>query len=204
MHCMTPTTDTSTFTWQNGWLCGAQHLPSPNFGPRPAGETISLAVLHSISLPPGEYGTGCVQQLFTNQLNWDAHPYFQGIRGLEVSAHFFITRQGVVWQFVSCDDRAWHAGASQWCGRDNCNDFSIGIELEGLEGRQFAPPQYQALQQLCQALAAHYPLTHIAGHEHIAPGRKQDPGPGFDWTRLQQPLQHLPMQWPLSVQPAKG
>ena len=200
---MTPTTDASLPTWQQGWLSSALHLPSPNFGPRPEGVDISLAVVHSISLPPGAYGTGCVQQLFTNQLDWDAHPYFQGIRGLQVSAHFFITRQGVVWQFVSCDDRAWHAGTSQWCGRDNCNDFSIGIELEGLEGGQFDAPQYQALEHLCQALAAHYPLTHIAGHEHIAPGRKQDPGPGFDWAHLQQQLQHLPVQWPSTVPPNK-
>ena len=118
--------------WHQGWLCAphVQHLPSPNFGPRPAGACIDLAVLHSISLPPGQYGTGCVQQLFTNQLDWAAHPYFESIRGLEVSAHFFITRQGMVWQFVSADDRAWHAGASAWRGRGNCKDDSIGIELE--------------------------------------------------------------------------
>lgn len=157
---------------------------------------IDLLVVHSISLPPGQYGTGCVQQLFSNQLDWDAHPYFETIRGLEVSAHFFITREGVVWQFVSCDARAWHAGASQWDGRTNCNDFSIGVELEGLEGLAFESAQYRSLGQLCQALAAHYPIAHIAGHEHIAPGRKQDPGPGFDWQRLQAPLQGLALQFP--------
>jgi hypothetical protein len=104
------------------------------FRPSPRDAQIDLVVIHSISLPPGQYGTGAVQQLFTNQLDWDAHPYYQGIRGLEVSSHFFITRQGEIWQFVSCDDRAWHAGVSQWRGRERCNDDSIGIELEGLEG----------------------------------------------------------------------
>lgn len=193
---MTLSTDSVAPTWQAGWLSSAQHLPSPNFGPRPAGAAIDLAVVHSISLPPGQYGTGCVQQLFTNQLDWEAHPYFQGIRGLQVSSHFFIARDGAVWQFVSCDDRAWHAGRSQWRGRENCNDFSIGIELEGLEGLTFDAAQYQALAQLTQALAAHYPLAHVTGHEHIAPGRKQDPGPGFDWPRLQAHLHTLPLTFP--------
>ncbi|RGE45946.1 1,6-anhydro-N-acetylmuramyl-L-alanine amidase AmpD [Comamonas testosteroni] len=175
--------------WKSGWLQSAQQLPSPNFGPRPHGAAIDLVVVHSISLPPGQYGTGAVQQLFTNQLDWDAHPYFQSIRGLEVSSHFFITRQGDVWQFVSCDDRAWHAGVSQWRGRDRCNDDSIGIELEGLEGLQFEPAQYQALQKLCESIGMQYAIRYIAGHEHIAPGRKQDPGPGFDWKHLAWQLQ---------------
>lgn len=170
--------------WQQGWLNTARLLPSPNFGPRPDGALIDLVVVHSISLPPGEYGTGAVQQLFTNRLDWDAHPYYQGIRGLEVSSHFFITRAGEVWQFVSCDDRAWHAGVSQWRGRERCNDDSIGIELEGLEGLQFDAPQYAALAELCRAIGRRYPVRYIAGHEHIAPGRKQDPGPGFDWQNL--------------------
>lgn len=188
-----PASDT---LWHKGWLASAQRLDSPNFGPRPPDVAIDLLVVHSISLPPGEYGNGCVQQLFTNQLDWEAHPYFQGIRGMEVSSHFFITRQGVLWQFVSCDDRAWHAGKSHWRGRDNCNDYSIGIELEGLENLQFETAQYQALTQLCQALVAHYPIAHIAGHEHIAPGRKQDPGAGFDWPHLQASLAKLPVQFP--------
>ena len=181
--------------WRDGWLNGVRHLPSPNFGPRPAQAQIDLLVVHSISLPPGQFGTGCVQQLFTNQLDWDAHPYFQGIRGLEVSAHFFIERTGQIWQFVSCDARAWHAGKSTWRGRENCNDDSIGIELEGLEGLTFEDPQYTSLQQLSEAIAQHYPLHYIAGHEHIAPGRKQDPGPGFDWPRLQKPLHARHPQW---------
>ncbi|MGN1056648.1 MAG: 1,6-anhydro-N-acetylmuramyl-L-alanine amidase AmpD [Comamonas sp.] len=187
---MTCSTDTSFPLWHNGWLSTAQHRPSPNFGPRPAGASIDLVVVHSISLPPGQYGTGCVQQLFGNTLDWGAHPYFESIRGLEVSSHFFIERTGQLWQFVSCDDRAWHAGKSHWQGRENCNDFSIGIELEGLEGLCFEDAQYAQLRTLCAQLQAHYPVHQLAGHEHIAPGRKQDPGPGFDWQRLQADLQH--------------
>lgn len=173
--------------WQAGWWAQARPLPSPNFGPRPVGMAVDLAVIHSISLPPAQYGTGCVQQLFCNQLDWDTHPYFQQIRGAEVSAHFLIERQGQVWQFVSCDDRAWHAGQSSFQGRDNCNDYSIGIELEGIEGGLFEVAQYAALNRLLAALAAVYPVAHIAGHEDIAPGRKQDPGPGFDWGRVVYP-----------------
>ena len=188
--------ETPCALWDAGWLQIATHCPSPNFGPRPAGASIDLVVVHSISLPPGVYGTGAVQRLFTNQLDWDAHPYFQGIRGLEVSSHFFITRQGTVWQFVSCDERAWHAGVSEWRGRDRCNDDSIGIELEGLEGLDFEPAQYDSLAQLSQQIRAYYPIAYIAGHEHIAPGRKQDPGAGFSWPRLQQSL-----QWPEAMFP---
>jgi AmpD protein len=179
--------------WDGGWLRQAIRLPSPNFGPRPAQVLIDLIVVHSISLPPGQYGGEGVQALFTNRLDWDAHPYYQQIRGLEVSSHFYIRRDGALWQFVSCDDRAWHAGRSHYRGRDNCNDDSIGIELEGLEGGTFEPAQYQALADLCQALCARYPIAHLAGHEHIAPGRKLDPGPGFDW-RLLQTLLGLPPQ----------
>lgn len=170
--------------WQGGWLQSAQACPSPNFGPRPAGAELDLLVLHSISLPPAEYGTGCVQQLFTNTLDWEAHPYFQSIRGAEVSAHFFIERTGRLWQFVSCDERAWHAGRSCFAGRENCNDYSIGVELEGIEGGLFELAQYAALRGLIAALQQRYPLRHITGHEHIAPGRKQDPGAGFDWPQL--------------------
>jgi N-acetyl-anhydromuramoyl-L-alanine amidase len=174
--------------WQGGWYRYARALASPNFGPRPAGATIDLVVIHSISLPPGEFGNGNVQRLFTNQLDWEAHSYFQGIRGLQVSAHFFITRSGALWQFVACGDRAWHAGESSYRGRGNCNDDSIGIELEGLEGDHFEAPQYETLAGLCAALLQAYPIAHIAGHEHIAAGRKQDPGPGFDWPRLKASL----------------
>lgn len=166
----------------------ARARPSPNFGPRPAGEAITLAVVHSISLPPGQYHGDAVQKLFLNQLNWDAHPCFAGIRGLQVSAHFFIRRSGRVLQFVSCDQRAWHAGVSIWRGRERCNDWSIGIELEGVEGDVFEPAQYLRLMRLLRALRQRYPLADVVGHEHVAPGRKTDPGPGFDWTRLKRGL----------------
>lgn len=174
--------------WRGGWYGFARRLDSPNFGPRPPGAQIDLVVLHSISLPPGEYGTDAVQQLFCNALDWDAHPYYQGIRGLQVSAHFYVRRTGELWQFVDCDQRAWHAGASAWRGRSNCNDDSIGIELEGLEGGPFEQAQYETLEALMPALAQRYPIRHVAGHEHIAPGRKCDPGPGFDWPRLRHAL----------------
>ena len=198
------TTPTEPLTWNGGWLRPAQHQPSPNHGARPAGAAIDLIVVHSISLPPGQYGTGAVQQLFANQLDWDAHPYYQSIRGLQVSAHFFITRQGQLWQFVDADARAWHAGVSAYRGRTGCNDDSIGIELEGLEGQTFEPAQYQCLAALCQALRQRYPIAHIAGHEHIAPGRKQDPGPGFDWALLQQQLAWPGTCFPATTLPAKA
>lgn len=172
----------------DGWHRHARAVPSPNFGPRPAHAHIDLLVLHSISLPPGQYGGPQVEQLFTNTLDCGAHPYFDALRGLQVSAHFFVRRTGELVQFVSCHDRAWHAGQSCWRGRSNCNDDSIGIELEGLEGDTFEPAQYATLATLCHALAQRYPLAHVAGHEHIAPGRKQDPGPGFDWAQLQREL----------------
>ncbi len=174
--------------WKNGWYRYARALASPNFGPRPTEAKIDLIVIHSISLPPGEYGNGNVQRLFTNQLDWEAHTYFQGIRGLQVSSHFFIARTGALWQFVSCDGRAWHAGESSYRGRVNCNDDSVGIELEGLEGDTFEASQYETLTGLCASLLQRYPIDHIAGHEHIAPGRKQDPGPGFNWPLLQNSL----------------
>ena len=174
--------------WREGWYRFAKHTPSPNFGPRPAHTLVDLVVVHPISLPPGVYGGPEIEALFTNTLDWDAHPYFQQIRGAEVSAHFVIRRDGALIQFVSCDDRAWHAGRSHYQGRDNCNDFSIGIELEGLEGHTFEALQYETLSSLCAAIAQHYKLHHIAGHEHVAPDRKQDPGAGFDWQLLQRSL----------------
>jgi N-acetyl-anhydromuramoyl-L-alanine amidase len=174
--------------WQGGWYRFARKLASPNFGTRPAGALVDLVVLHSISLPPGRYGGDEVQRLFSNTLDWDAHPYFKSIEGLTVSAHFYIARNGELWQFVSCEERAWHAGASHYRGRGDCNDDSIGIELEGLEGGPFETAQYEALSGLCAAVAQQYPIEHIAGHEHIAPGRKQDPGEGFDWARLRRSL----------------
>jgi AmpD protein len=170
--------------WRQGWWSGARRCSSPNCGLRPAGVVVDLVVLHSISLPPGVYGGDAVERLFTNRLDWSAHPSFEAIRGLQVSAHFVLRRDGTATQFVSGDQRAWHAGASQWRGRDNCNDYSIGIELEGLEGATFEAAQYAALTTLLRALQRRYPLREITGHEQVAPGRKQDPGPGFDWQRL--------------------
>jgi AmpD protein len=174
--------------WDDGWYRFAGRLPSPNFGPRPAGCTVDLIVIHSISLPPGEYGGDGVQRLFTNTLDWNQHPYYKTIEGIQVSAHFYVRRDGQLWQFVSCDDRAWHAGASTWRGRDNCNDFSIGIELEGLEGEPFDAAQYETLSALAASVAQRYPISQVAGHEHVAPGRKHDPGRGFDWRALHHQL----------------
>lgn len=169
--------------WQRGWWDGARHCPSPNFGPRPTGTLPTLAVVHSISLPPGVYGGAQVEQFFLNQLDVSAHPYFDRLRGLRVSAHFFIRREGECVQFVSCLERAWHAGASVWRGRSNCNDFSIGIELEGLEGEAFEAAQYARLHELLVAIAGPGGCIDVAGHEHVATGRKCDPGCGFQWDR---------------------
>ena len=174
--------------WLGGWYQFARVVKSPNFGPRPEGALVDLIVIHSISLPPGDFGNGNVQRLFTNQLDWEAHPYFEGLRGLQVSAHFFIARSGALWQFVGCNDRAWHAGQSSYRGRDNCNDDSIGIEMEGLEGSTFEAAQYETLASVGAALLAAFPISHLAGHEHIAAGRKQDPGLGFEWSWFQQAL----------------
>ena len=170
--------------WQAGWHRDARRVASPNFGPRPPGSVIDLAVIHSISLPPGEYGGDHIEHLFTNQLDWDAHPYFAQIRGAEVSAHFVIRRDGELIQFVSVNDRAWHAGRSSWRGRDNCNDHSVGIELEGLEHTPFEAPQYAALARLLNDLSLCWPIAEAVGHEHVAPGRKEDPGRAFDWALL--------------------
>lgn len=172
-------------SWDEGWCAAARRIPSPNFGPRPPGTDVTLAVIHSISLPPGVYGGDEIERLFTNALDWSAHPYFEQIRGSEVSAHFVIRRTGELLQFVSVHDRAWHAGRSSWQGRENCNDFSVGIELEGLEGTPFEPAQYQTLMLLLDALSQRWPITQIAGHEHVAPGRKRDPGNAFEWAHLQ-------------------
>jgi N-acetyl-anhydromuramoyl-L-alanine amidase len=183
--------------WSQGWYRFARQLHSPNFGPRPPGVCIDMVVLHSISLPPGQYGGEQVQQLFTNQLDWSTHPYFQTIQGMQVSSHFYIQREGELWQFVSCEDRAWHAGVSNYRGRDNCNDDSIGVEMEGLEGDCFEPAQYETLQALIGAIAQRYDIAHIAGHEHIASGRKNDPGSGMDWALLQRSLGFLTQCFPV-------
>jgi len=177
--------------WRAGWLRGARRVASPNFGHRPANVAIDLVVVHSISLPPGEYGGDAIERLFTNRLDPAAHPYFDTIRGLRVSAHFLVRRDGELIQFVSCDERAWHAGESTWKGRTDCNDFSVGIELEGLEGDTFQEAQYERLAATLIGLAARYPIRAVAGHEHIAPGRKSDPGAGFDWPGLRRRVEQL-------------
>ena len=149
---------------------------------------VDMVVLHSISLPAGVYGGPYIHRLFHNRLDPAAHVEFGPLQGLEVSAHFLIRRDGQLVQFVSCDRRAWHAGRSAWAGRGNCNDFSIGIELEGLEGLTFEPAQYVILRRLLRSIRRHYPVRSLVGHEHIAPGRKSDPGPGFDWRSLRREL----------------
>ena len=166
-----------------GRLVRALQIPSPNFDARPAGSPINLLVVHSISLPPGEFGGPAVIEFFLNRLNHSVHPYFEQIRGMEVSTHFFIRRSGELIQFVPCMHRAWHAGRSTWKGRERCNDFSIGIELEGTDDAAFSGSQYDQLAQLTRELQRAYPIHDIVGHSDIAPGRKTDPGSGFEWAR---------------------
>ncbi|HNQ05123.1 MAG TPA: 1,6-anhydro-N-acetylmuramyl-L-alanine amidase AmpD [Thiobacillaceae bacterium] len=170
-----------------GWLAGARRIPSPNCDARPQGERVCLVVLHNISLPPGEFGGPGVEDLFCNRLDARAHPYYAQIHALRVSAHFFIRRDGELIQFVPCGLRAWHAGASQWRGRERCNDFSVGIELEGTDEVPFTTAQYERLDIVLPALRRAYPIAAIVGHADIAPGRKTDPGPHFDWSRLAAP-----------------
>lgn len=173
-----------------GWCQDIVHCPSPNFNERPEGE-VSLLVIHNISLPPGQFATGKVQEFFQNRLDITEHPYFDGIAHLRVSAHFLIERDGKVTQFVSCMDRAWHAGVSSFEGRETCNDFSLGIELEGTDDLPFTEAQYHSLIALARQLMATYPgITpqRICGHSDIAPGRKTDPGEGFDWGRFRAAL----------------
>jgi AmpD protein len=176
--------DESGLEWQDGWWREARRVPSPNFRARPPGERVDTVVLHSISLPPGEYGGDGVERLFTNTLDWSAHPYYETIRGLEVSAHFLVRRDGEVLQFVSIADRASHAGRSSWAGRTEANDWSVGIELEGLEGDTFEAAQYATLERLLPAIDRAHAVVLVVGHEHVAPGRKTDPGAGFDWADL--------------------
>lgn len=168
------------------WLRPARHCPSPNCNARPVGILPRLVVVHGISLPPGEFGGPWIDHLFTNRLDATRHPYFAEIAGLTVSAHLLIRRDGEIVQYVPFDLRAWHAGRSCYQGEENCNDFSIGIELEGTDEQPYAEVQYHVLARVMRALKGHYPDTvgHLAGHSDIAPGRKTDPGPGFDWGRL--------------------
>lgn len=182
----------SSMTIKDGLLSDATWLASPNNNRRPDDTTIDTIVIHNISLPPNEFGA-CgtdgvhyVKALFTNQLDWDAHPYFQTIRGAEVSAHLFIERDGTITQFVNFNERAWHAGRSSYLGRPECNDYSIGIELEGSDFVTFTTAQYDTLAAVVAAIYAAYPKTrrHLTGHSDIAPGRKTDPGDYFEWAKL--------------------
>ena len=179
------TTDHGNFV--AGWLSLVRQVPSPNCDLRPEGVIPELIVVHGISLPPGEYGGPAIEALFTNTLDPGGHPYFANIAQMQVSAHFLVRRTGEVVQFVSAESRAWHAGVSRWGGREQCNDFSIGIELEGCDDQAYADEQYDALTDLLAALRRQYPTiggNAIVGHSDIAPGRKTDPGPAFDWSRL--------------------
>lgn len=177
--------DTRTPVWvDGGWHAQARIVASPNFGARPPGMAIDLVVVHSISLPPGVYGGDAIDRLFTNRLDPADHPSFAEVAGLQVSAHFLIRRDGELVQFVDVEQRAWHAGNSTWRGRSGCNDFSVGIELEGLPGDAFESAQYRCLAVLLADLAERWPIGEVTGHEHVAPGRKDDPGPAFDWPHL--------------------
>jgi AmpD protein len=167
-----------------GLLSDARQIPSLNCDDRPPGEAVRLVVIHAISLPPGEFGGPGIIDLFTNRLDPDAHPYFREIRDLKVSSHFLVRRDGELIQFVPCSRRAWHAGVSTWMGREACNDFSIGIELEGCDQLAFEDAQYHTLERLLDELRRRYPIEALAGHSDIAPGRKTDPGPCFDWHRV--------------------
>lgn len=185
-------------THQNGWIQGVRCLPSPNFSARPSGTIIDLLVIHNISLPPGKFGGDHVDALFCNTLDCDADPYFDSLRELRVSAHFFISRTGIVTQYVSLADRAWHAGVSQWNGREQCNDFSIGIELEGTDTTPYDDAQYISLTGLTRILMRNYPaitVKRVVGHNDIAPGRKTDPGAAFDWQRFRAALNENKVLW---------
>ena len=167
-----------------GVLAGVPYMASPNCDERPHGTSIRLVVIHAISLPPGEFGGDGILQLFTNRLRAEDHPYYREIHALRVSAHFLIRRDGTLIQFVPCEKRAWHAGVSRWKEQERCNDFSIGIELEGCDEQSFEDIQYTCLRRLLDLLRQRYPDIEVTGHQHIAPGRKTDPGPCFDWSRI--------------------
>jgi AmpD protein len=168
----------------DGTAEGAQQVPSPNCDARPAHTPIDLVVLHNISLPPGEFGGPGIIDLFLNRLQPDEHPYYAGVASLRVSAHFLIRRDGQLIQFVPCTQRAWHAGVSRWQGRERCNDFSIGIELEGADDVPYEAAQYTRLNALLAAVRARYPIAQVVGHADVAPGRKTDPGPAFLWQKI--------------------
>jgi AmpD protein len=191
MNCPEPTPDLGELD-DAGVLPGAEQRPSPNCDARPDGMEVCLLVIHNISLPPGQFSGDAVARLFTNTLDCDAHPYYQALRGVRVSAHFLIRRDGSLTQFVPCGLRAWHAGASNWNGRPRCNDFSIGVELEGTDELLYTDAQYERLAALTACLSRRYSIVDIAGHCDIAPGRKTDPGPAFDWGRYRALLSDRP------------
>ena len=169
---------------QKGYLNKAKQVNSPNFDARPDNYAIDMIVIHNISLPPNQYGGNGIMELFTNQLDPNEHPYYAEIHTRKVSSHFLIRRDGEIIQFVSCLNRAWHAGVSKWQNRERCNDFSVGIELEGSDFETFELEQYETLNNLIEILQKSYPIQHIAGHSDIAPGRKTDPGPYFEWAQI--------------------
>jgi AmpD protein len=168
----------------DGIVAVAAQIPSPNRDHRPGNEVPTLVVIHGISLPPGVFSGDAIERLFTNRLDPAAHPYYAAIANLRVSAHLLVRRDGALIQFVPCSERAWHAGLSTWEGRARCNDFSVGIELEGADDVPYTSAQYAMLARLLKALRRRYPITAAVGHSHVAPGRKTDPGPAFDWARL--------------------
>ena len=190
----------------DGWCLQARRYDSPNFDARPAGAIVDLLVIHAISLPAGRFGGPHIADLFTNRVDFAFDASFAQLRNVTVSAHFLVRRDGGVLQFVSCNARAWHAGVSRFGGRDHCNDFSVGIELEGSDHVAFSPAQYQSLAALSVALASRYPLVALAGHEHIAPGRKTDPGPLFSWETLAESILQAAAEpaEPAALPPASG
>ncbi|MBY4897423.1 1,6-anhydro-N-acetylmuramyl-L-alanine amidase AmpD [Cupriavidus sp. AU9028] len=188
---------------ERGWVQGARLAPSPNHDERPAGLPVDLLVVHNISLPPGVFGGGAIEALFQNRLDPAGHPYFAQVHAMRVSAHFLIRRDGELVQFVSCGQRAWHAGQSDFLGRERCNDFSIGVELEGCDERPFEAAQYRVLAALTGLLRQRYPIGAVAGHSDIAPGRKTDPGPHFDWDRFAAEADLAPRMLPYRVSEVK-
>ncbi len=183
--------------WRDGWLQRARAVASPNHDPRPAGMAVDTLVIHYISLPPGRFGGDAIEQLFTNRLDPRADPAFGELAGLRVSAHFLVRRSGELLQFVDCDRRAWHAGVSRLLQRERCNDFSIGVELEGDGDHPFTRAQYRRLAALARQLCRRYPLQFVVGHSDIAPGRKQDPGPFFDWPGWLASVETTPLSRPI-------
>jgi len=176
---------------EEGVLAGAVQVPSPNCDERPADSAVRVLVVHNISLPPGEFGGEAIVQLFTNTLDLAAHPYYEVLRDLKVSAHFLVRREGELIQLVPCAKRAWHAGSSRWGGRERCNDFSVGVELEGADDQAYSDSQYSRLAELLLVLRLRYPIVDVVGHVDIAPGRKTDPGPAFDWGQFRQSLARI-------------